>query len=160
MQNLINEEDFVKPVKYNPWKRFVLFYGIAFLNMEVFYLIVQSTNFDSSKSIILLQVTSFFSAILFLIMPFVMIFHTRKNIHLKQSTLYKGIGFLMLTYFLTHHILEIINNSNYFRDFGDNIGYTLKNLGMYTFYGLISSLIITPIIKKKLKRLSNTQKHN
>lgn len=148
MNDLLNEKDFVQSKSYNPWKRFLVFYGIAFLNMEAFYFILRASYI---KSLLFVQIASILSASLFLALPFLMIFHTRKNIHLKQRTIYKGVGLLMLTYFLTNHILEFFNNPYYFSDLQNNIIFTLKDLSIYVFYGLLSSFLITVIIKRKIK---------
>lgn len=157
MQDLLNEEEFLQPKTYNPWKRFIVFYGIAFLNMGAVYFILQTTYIDN---LLYLRIISIFLASLCLIMPFLMVFHTKKNIHSKKSTIYKGVSLLMLTYLLTFHILQIIEYPDYFWDFIDNVISNLRDLVIFLFYGFFCSFLITVINKRKLKKLKTFEINN
>ena len=153
MQDLLNEEHFITQNPYNPRKRFMVFYGIAALNMVLMYFLLESTYIER---LLYLQIILIFLSSLCLLMPFIMAFHTRKNIHLKKETIYKGVILLMLSYFLTFHILDFIFNPYYFWNIQDDIMGNLSVLISFIFYGFMCSFIINAINKIKMRRMKST----
>lgn len=158
MQNQLNEEDFLQPEFYNPWKRFIVFYGIAFLNMILMYFTLEKASFESALTLEIIIIL--LSALLFLVIPFIMVLHTPKSIYIKKSNIYVGISFLMVSYTLSFHVLDFNNNPYYLWELGSRIPYTLRNLAILILYGFICSYLITVINKRRLKKLKAFEINN
>lgn len=146
MENLINEQDFVKPVKYNPWKRFVLFYVLAILNIATIY--VTATFFENN---IITAIIIMSMVLLFFTMPFIMIFHKKEIMYSSKKTIASGICLLLFMYFLTYIATDVIENGLYFLLY---TGYLTNFLILCVFlgYGLLCSGIILLIINRKRKK--------
>lgn len=150
MDDLLNEEEFVQPQPYNPWKRFLVFYGIAILHMFSFYWIADNLDKNIMNGIIGISI-----ALLFLLMPFIMILHKKKMIYTLKKTIVGGICLLLFVYFCAFIATDVIENGIYFLI---HTGYLTNFLILCGFlgYGLLCSGIIILIINRKRK---NSVKH-
>lgn len=146
MNDLINEQDFVNPVKYNPWKRFVLFYVLAFLNIATTYV---TATFFENNIITAIIITSM--VLLFFTMPFIMIFHKKEIMYSSKKTIVSGISILMLIYFFANIFLEILDNG-LFIVLHLNYIFHFTVLSCLIGYALLYSGIIILIINRKRKK--------
>lgn len=106
MQNLLNEQDFVKPVKYNPWKWFLLFYGIVigYLICKFLFKAILKENITYVGP--LFAITDF-------ALPFVMIFAKKENIYVHYKTIIvaiTGIYVILLSVQLIQVYLDLSTN--------------------------------------------------
>ena len=141
MQDLLNEEEFIQSKPYNPWKRFMVFYGIAVLQTIVNFLIYHFNFY--SKPLIL------FSFLITAVMPYIMIFEKRKTFHLPKKTILTAIIILMFVYSISHILGELIISNDLFPFFFYFIIMPITTLGIGIIYGLISFFVIWLIIKRK-----------
>lgn len=149
MQDLLNEEDFITQKPYNPWKRFIVFYIIAFLNLFVLYLPMEFVKPPYDKFI---GIPLFF---LIPAMPFVMAFH-KKDIAFTTSRIQIiGTCLLMVVYFIAYIILDVIENGIYFLLYTGYMTNFLILSGCVG-YGLITSLIVIPLLRLRRKKILKT----
>ncbi len=140
MEDLLNEEEFITQKPYNPWRRFIVFYGIAALNMTILYLIMFSLD-DMSYNSQLILIPLFLAIPP---MPFIMIFHKKKNAFLKKFIIITAVSILMIVYFFTSLIMNIIHNWSYYL-YSSYIITSLRDLIISIAYGLFCCIIIIPI---------------
>ncbi|MUV02229.1 hypothetical protein GN157_00765 [Flavobacterium rakeshii] len=167
MNDLINEQDFVKPVKYNPWKWFITCYGILFVLVAVQtysrYIIPYSSKWYSFY-----RVSMMFVASGIIIAPFIMVFGKKDTIyHTNYPTLVTSIAIMLFNswFFIVLHrnIYEAIK----LNDFSLLLpGYFFRRLDFTGLlflmaYGAVSFIIIFFIVRHKRKKASKTFKaHN
>ncbi|RYJ44368.1 hypothetical protein [Flavobacterium beibuense] len=153
MQNLLNEKDFVKPVKYNPWKWFITYYGIAFVFLG---LVINLVN------IIPHRITSIASVAMFVFImtsPFIMVFGKNKTIyHTDYPTLITAVTLMAFNswFFTTLHIKlgEALKLNNFSLLLPGHFFKRQDFTGLLVFmiYGAVSLLIILFIVKYKRKK--------
>ena len=90
MQDLLNEEEFVQPKIYNPWKWFLMFYCLTIAYILFTYFVggllkIQPENF------VLFILTDFS-------LPFVMIFAKKQNILLPYKTIIAAVTGIYIIY--------------------------------------------------------------
>ena len=146
MDDLLNEEEFVQPQPYNPWKRFLVFYGIAILHMFSFYWMADNLDKNIMNGIIGISI-----ALLFLLMPFIMFFHKKKMIYTPNKTIVGGICLLLFVYFCAFIATDVIENGLY------ALYYIIHPtnfiiLSCFLGYGLLCSGIIILITNRKRKK--------
>lgn len=146
MNDLIKEEEFIKSKFHNPWKRFILFYVLAFLNIATTY--VTATFFENN---IITAIIIISMVLLFFTMPFIMIFHKKEIMYSSKKNIASGICLLLFMYFLTYIATDVIENGLYFLLY---TGYLTNFLILCGFlgYGLLCSGIIILIINRKRKK--------
>lgn len=146
MNDLINEEEFIKSKFYNPWKRFILFYVLAILNIATTY--ATATYFENN---IITAIIIISMALLFFAMPFIMIFHNKQIKHSSKKVIVSGIIILLLIYFFANIFLEILDNGLFIILHLDYI-FHFTVLSCLTGYALLCSGIIISIINRKRKK--------
>ena len=148
MQDLLNEEEFIQPKIYNPWRWFLLFYCfiIAYILFTYFVgglLKIQPENF------VLFMMTDF-------TLPFVMIFAKKQNILLPYKTIIAaltGIYIIYISIQLTQLYLNLnignplIPKSLFF--FAAKTPLIIKSVSL-----LASLIIILSIVRYKRRKVS------
>lgn len=154
MNDLINEEEFIKPVKYKPWKWFFLFYGIVigyFLCITLFKAILEENiTFNIYVNLLFL--------IADLSLPFVMIFSKKGNMHLPYKTIIAavtGLYVVFLSVQLIQFYLNFTNNPLFPKSL---FFYAAQNYIInILIYITLSLLIILPIIIFKRRKYKNAK---
>lgn len=153
MTNLLNEEEFIKPKAYKPWKWFLLWYGLMLL-LTTFFLIINGNLADNFDELAYNIISYSFTAIK-LSFPFLMIFGKKENIMLPYSTLLLallGMYIITIVYLIT---VTFLLYGGFDMDFF--INFILKGY-LYDFlvYKIPTIIIIFLIViykrKKALKR--------
>lgn len=148
MQDLLNEEEFLQTKTYNPWKRFIMFYIITFVNSCLFVSLLQSTIIISwaGKTIVL------FLAFTLLIIPFIMVFHSSKTTNLKNIKIFTAICILSVAFYLPIPFLDRMKNSLYYQT--ENLFLiVIKDFAYFLGYYIFCFLII--ILIKRIKKKQN-----
>lgn len=147
MQNLINEEDFVKPVKYNPWKWFLLFYGIVIGYLLCKFLFKAILKENSTYVNPLFAITEF-------VLPFIMIFAKKQHAYLPYKTIIAAVTGIYAIYLLVQLIQIQLSITNPLIP-KDLYYYMAKNcvINQSILLG-ITLIIITPIIIFKRRKIS------
>lgn len=147
MQNLINEEDFVKPVKYNPWKWFLLFYGIVTGYLLCKFLFKAILKENSTYVAPLFAITEF-------VLPFIMIFTKKQYTYLPYKTIIAAVTGIYAIYLLVQLIQIQLSITNPLIP-KDLYYYMAKNcvINQSVLLG-ITLIIITPIIIFKRRKIS------
>ena len=154
MQNLLNEEEFLTAKPYNPWKWFLLFYGIAILHISINFLVY---IFMPVNTAALLNVSILF----IILMPYIMILTKKEHTHLKGTTILFSIIILMVVYAFTYITEEAFFSRNTFIRESVFLPLLLVSLSVSLIYSLISYFIIYLVLKYKRKKVSKTFKaHN
>ncbi|RYJ44367.1 hypothetical protein [Flavobacterium beibuense] len=161
MQNLLNEEEFIQPKAYNPWRWFFLCYGIeisiVFLfNMILFFFGQPDMTLNISTIALYICIGSIF------LLPFVITFGKKKNIYKTQ---YKTIllavmlgvycsYFFSILWRLTMGFINGMNKDSLTSIIDEKI---FMGVLFMTLYGIVSFLLCLPILiylrKKKQKQI-------
>ena len=149
MEDLLKEEEFLaKKDDYNPWKGFMMFYGIAVLYFIIITYLgkyVKGTGYGN--------IYTLFFGVFMISMPFLMIFSNRKNILLPKRTILISVCILTSLFFCLTVAVDLISNGDYMMiGFAPLIIY-LQLYAITFVYGLICSGIILLIRWIKLKKL-------
>lgn len=152
MEDLLNEEEFIKPEKYNPWKWFITYYLIT-IGCLILHFIITEYTFTKNFSVIIFT--------LFLILsPYILVFTKKYNIHkAKYFTIFQAIIFFYaFSWFLIVSInglrdFFLYKDANYiFNPFTyETIGASL----IFIIYSIFSFIIIYFILRYKRKKTSN-----
>lgn len=149
MEDLLKEDEFFpKKDNYNPWRGFCVFYCVALVHFAGIFFMLEYINVTGA----LQKIISFILLSLVTTMPFTMIFHNKKNIHLPVKTILFSVSVLMTFYYVSHTLLDIFRGSASFY----NWSYYLLSWFMMLIYGAFCSVIILLIRKVRLKKLSAT----
>ncbi|WP_417367008.1 hypothetical protein [Flavobacterium beibuense] len=146
MNDLINEEEFIKSKFYNPWRRFIFFYVLAILNIATIY--ATATYFENN---IITAIIIISMVLLFFTMPFIMIFHNKQIKYSSKKAIVSGIIILLLIYFFANIFLEILDNG-LFIVLHLNYIFHFIVLSCLIGYALLCSGIIILIINRKRKK--------
>jgi len=153
MQDLLNEEEFIKEKPYNPWKSFRLFYAIAAAEVLLFYGIrmVLRDTFGITNSLAL--------AIAFNLLPLCtalfMFYHRKENFLLKTKTILLGLLGLVSVYALMVSVGGIIAMREYlgYISIWDHILIQLTGFaGTILFHHIICSVVILIIAARRKKK--------
>jgi len=149
MNDLINEEEFLQSKPYNPWKWFLLFYGITigyFLCITLFKAILEENITFNIYVNLLFLITD-------LSLPFVMIFSKKRNMHLPYKTIIAavtGLYVVFLSVQLIQFYLNFANNPLFPKSL---FFYAVQNYIINILINIaLSLLIILPIIIFKRKK--------
>ncbi|KGO81568.1 hypothetical protein Q763_07950 [Flavobacterium beibuense F44-8] len=147
MNDLINEEEFIKPEKDNPWKWFLLFYGIVIGYLLCKFLFKAILKENSTYVYPLFAITDF-------ALPFVMIFTKKKNIYLPYKNIIVAVTGVYVIYLLVQLIQIYLSITNPLIP-KDLYYYMAKNcvINQSILLG-ITLIIITPIIIFKRRKNS------
>lgn len=147
MNDLINEQDFVNPVKCNPWKWFLLFYGIVIGYLLCKFLFKAILKENSTYVYPLFAITDF-------ALPFVMIFTKKKNMYLPYKNIIVAVTGVYVIYLLVQLIQIYLSITNPLIP-KDLYYYMAKNcfINQSVLLG-ITLIIITPIIIFKRRKTS------
>lgn len=105
MQDLLNENEFIKSKTYNPWKRLIMFYSIAAMQT---FLLGLTIFLAGDSGICILQSVIYGACVLFI--PFVLVFGNKKFILSKNSIIALGLLILNIVYSLLFFIPAIIRS--------------------------------------------------
>lgn len=105
MQNLLNEEDFLQQTHYNPFKRFLVFCGIAIVHIAVTYFFTGKVEGNTARPYI------FLSLFVMLVMPFFMILDDKKVQQCRPVIILQGIQLLMGVYFFANFAATLALNN-------------------------------------------------
>lgn len=147
MQDLINEEEFL-PQKdnYNPWKGFMVFYGIIIICYIIgTYISDHAQNTELSWFLIIL-----FAAII-LTSPFVMIFYKKMNLLLPVKTIIIAESLLISIIYCLVMVKELL--SHFVSINPDFLSLCLQRFVTHFSYGFFCTCIILLIRNRKLKKL-------
>ncbi|WP_330443403.1 hypothetical protein [Flavobacterium sp. C4GT6] len=147
MNDLINEEEFIKPIKYNPWKWFLLFYGVVIGYLICKFLFKAILKENSTYVYPLFAITDF-------ALPFVMIFTKKENMHLPYKNIIVTVTGVYVIYLLVQLIQIYLSITNPLIP-KDLYYYMAKNcvINQSILLG-ITLIIITPIIIFKRRKNS------
>lgn len=147
MNDLIKEEDFVKPVKYKPWKWFLLFYGIVIGYLLCKFLFKAILKENSTYVAPLFTITDF-------ALPFVMIFAKRPHAYLPYKTIIATVTGIYAIYLLVQLMQIYLSITNPLIP-KDLYYYMAKNcvINQSILLG-VTLIIITPIIIFKRRKTS------
>lgn len=158
MQNLLNEQDFIKPVKYNPWKWFIACYAALFVLIG---LVVSILNFIPYRTT---TITTTAMIVFITTSPFIMVFGKKKTIyHTDYPTLITAVALMAFnSWFFTLLHLRI-GEAIKLNDFSLLLpGYFFKGIdftGLLVLmaYGAVSFIIIFFIVRHKRKKALKTE---
>ncbi|MUV02227.1 hypothetical protein GN157_00755 [Flavobacterium rakeshii] len=163
MQNLLNEQDFVKPVKYNPWKWFITCYGILFV-------LVAAQTYSryiipySSKWYGFYTVSMMFVVLGIISAPFIMVFGKKDTIyHTNYPTLITAITIMLFNSWFFIVLRRNIHEALRSEDFTPILpGHFLKSddfraLLVFMIYAVVSFIIIFFIVRHKRKKALKTE---
>lgn len=150
MEDLLKEEEFVRKDSYNPWKGFVVFYVATFVLCWIIFL--QSKTEYPMKIIV-----NILLGLSLLAIPFVMIFHNKRNIFLSVGTIIFSISISMSVVFLAYTIIDVFNDGIYFLI--NDPKFYFQAWGIMLLYGLLCSGIIFGIRAIKKRRVKYNTKH-
>ena len=142
MQDLLNEDDFIKQTPYNPKKSFGKFYLIALVQFIIFITVI---SFLETQPFIHIGI----GILIVLIMPFIMVFYG-KNSTATLKTIALGILGLLGIYYILLIAMGLIAEGS-----SDEI-----MICIYSFlanYILCAGIILT-IVHRKQKRIKITQR--
>lgn len=147
MNDLINEQDFVKPVKYKPWKWFLLFYGIVIGYLLCKFLFKAILKENITYVAPLFAITEF-------VLPFIMIFTKKQHAYLPYKTIIAAVTGIYAIYLLVQLIQIQLSITNPLIP-KDLYYYMAKNcvINQSILLG-ITLIIITPIIIFKRRKTS------
>ncbi|HYD92399.1 MAG TPA: hypothetical protein VEA37_13045 [Flavobacterium sp.] len=149
MQDLINEEEFIaKKSDYNPWRRFGVFYGIAFVVVIVLCLIMIYAEFGNPDKDIFIGITVLGPPV---ILPFIMIFHTRKNQYLPYKIIILAILGLMQAYLIGIFVAALYNKRTAVFAVEGLLAFGLLE-ALYIGLTILCFIIMYPILRYKRKR--------
>ncbi len=144
MQDLLKEDEFIKP-KYNPWKRFGIFYVITFVGSIAYYFVQELiTGEELQDNQLMITIFGLPSC-----MSFIMIFNKNENIRLPLKTIALALLILMLVFFLAFVVTGFLHD---FSNFIQEIQYVFMFGGVYFLLFILISAIILPIVWAKKKR--------
>ena len=147
MNDLINEEEFLKTKPYKPWKWFLLFYGIVIGYLICKFLFKAILKENSTYVYPLFAITDF-------ALPFVMIFTKKENMHLPYKNIIVAVTGVYVIYLLVQLIQIYLSITNPLIP-KDLYYYMAKNcvINQSILLG-ITLIIITPIIIFKRRKNS------
>lgn len=151
MEDLLREEEFLPKQKaFNPWKGFALFYFLGVLNVCALFGFVKLVEAYTIPNIIS-QIIAVSTVLATLGMPFLMVFHKKNNILLSKRILILSISLLMSVYGITLIAIAIFEDG-----FKASTDFKVISIIMSVFlgYGLLSGLIIIPIVNRKQKQIN------
>lgn len=144
MEDLLKEDEFIT-TKYNPWKRFGVFYIILFIVFILYYIIqevVIGEDPDDGQLVIMLFGLPF-------CVSFVMIFHKKENIGLPLKTITLALLILVMTCFLSLAVIGFMNDGAIFLE---EIKFVFMFGGVYFVLFIFISAIILPVVRYKQKK--------
>lgn len=154
MEDLIKEEEFLVKKEYNPWKRLAFFYFVGLLEAVGIYIFTLGYSefpeiFDPVMNIYFLSA---------FIMPFIMIFSSRKIWLLPRLKIVVSLTLLMMVYFFAFVLFHPVFGSQLFSSISEYSSLTYFVLFLFSSVYLIVTLIILYVIsllnRRNTKRLS------
>ena len=148
MQDLLDEEEFIeKKSDYNPWKRFGVFYGVAFIIVILLY---YAFTYAGPQNLEVLAVLILFATPI--IIAFIMVFSKTKNILLPYKIIFLAILGLMGAYTMGVMLIGLYNKrTRMFTE--DGLLGSLVVIAVYFGLTLVSFALMYPILRYKRKRL-------
>lgn len=150
MGDLLREEEFLPKQKaFNPWKGFALFYFLGVLNVCTLFGFVKLGEVYTIPNTIS-QIIAISAVLAMLGMPFLMVFHKKNNILLSKRIIILSILLLMSVYGITLIAIAIYEDG-----FKASTDIKINTIVMSVFlgYGILSCLIIIPIVNRKQRVL-------
>lgn len=145
MEDLINEEDFIKAPEPSLWNQYKTFNIIAaslpFIGIPIEYILYETSNVNLS---------SYWSVLLFILLPFVAIFSKKHSLKLSFSKLLHVLTNLAICYYVPFIILKIISyylgNDSFIEVTGSLLSEIIINILLIQFIAFFDSLILHLII--------------
>lgn len=151
MQDLLNEEEFTQQINYNPWKRFLVFYGIAVVHIFLTYFFSRNVEMQTARPYIIL------SLLIILVMPFFMILDHKKVMHCSKTVILQGIQLLMSIYYVASITADLAKDG-FYRAFDFwYIKMTLYGFLVTLSYGFFCYCCIWLILRYKKRRKKVTK---
>lgn len=148
MEDLIKEEDFVKAPEPSLWNRYKTFNIIAF-SLPFIGILIESVLYKSNQTSDI-ELTSYWSVLLFILLPFVTIFSKKYSLKLSFSKLLHVLTNLAICFYVPFIILKIISyylgNDSFIQVIGSLLSEIIINILLIQFIAFFDSLILHLII--------------
>lgn len=154
MEDLIKQEEFLVKKEYYPWKRLALFYFVGWLEAVGIYIF--SLGYSEFPEIFDPVMNIYFLSAF--IMPFIMVFSSRKMWLLPRLKIVVSLALLMMVYFFAFVLFHPVFGSPLFSSIPEYSSLTYFVLFLFSSVYLIVTLIILYVIsllnRRNTKRLS------
>ncbi|WP_417355284.1 hypothetical protein [Flavobacterium sp.] len=145
MEDLIKEEEFIKAPESSLWNQYKTFNIIAaslpFIGILIEYVLYETSNVNLS---------SYWSVLLFILLPFVAIFSKKYSLKLSFSKLLHVLTNLAICFYVPFIILKIISyylgNDSFIEVTGSLLSEIIINILLIQFIAFFDSLILHLII--------------
>lgn len=148
MEDLIKEEEFIKDSGSSLWNRYKTFNIIAallpFIGILIEYILYKSNQTSD------IELTSYWSVLLFILLPFAAIFSKKYSLKLSYPKLLHVLTNLAICFYVPFIILKIISyylgNDSFIQIIGSLLSEIIINVLLIQFIAFFDSLILHLII--------------